>query len=71
VTVFGFPADKAWQITQLFQKYGEIVQRWEGKGNWVHIQYKRKIDAERALAQSGKIILPDLMVGVQEVHRMT
>lgn len=67
VTVFGFPPDKCWEITERFQQFGEIIQRIapaNGMGNWLHIRYKRSVDASRALRLNGKRLEPGLMIGV-------
>ena len=64
VTVFGFPPEKASSIVSRFQRYGEIVRRVEGRGNWIHLQYKSKLHATMALNQNGKI-LDGVMIGVQ------
>jgi hypothetical protein len=37
------------------QTFGEIVQREDGNGNWMHLQYKTKVQAQMAMSQNGKV----------------
>jgi hypothetical protein len=65
VTVFGFPPDKTNVIINRFQRYGEIIDKKNGSGNWVHITYKNSKGHENALHKNGYII-DGVMVGVKE-----
>lgn len=67
VTVFGFPPEKASMILNRFQKYGEIVKREDGDGNWVHLQYKRDVQARIAHEKNGKVF-DGIMIGVKWVR---
>eukprot|EP01006_Ploeotia_vitrea_P045150 TRINITY_DN66917_c7_g2_i2.p1 TRINITY_DN66917_c7_g2~~TRINITY_DN66917_c7_g2_i2.p1 ORF type:complete len:200 (-),score=78.70 TRINITY_DN66917_c7_g2_i2:43-567(-) len=54
-------------IVNRFQKYGEIVRRIDGHGNWMFIEYKHTVSVERALSQDGKVIEHSIMIGVHRV----
>jgi len=64
VTVFGFSVDNSSFVLRQFQKYGNIVRYVPGEGNWIHIQYETKFQAQKALTKNGKILDRRLMVGV-------
>eukprot|EP00455_Lapot_gusevi_P019297 TRINITY_DN2069_c0_g1_i4.p2 TRINITY_DN2069_c0_g1~~TRINITY_DN2069_c0_g1_i4.p2 ORF type:complete len:141 (-),score=53.85 TRINITY_DN2069_c0_g1_i4:222-620(-) len=67
ITVFGFPAEKLDRVLQHFQQYGDVVRFEQAPaphGNWMHLQYKTDLAAERALAQNGKIMDEQFMIGV-------
>jgi len=64
VTVFGFPISSTNLIFREFQKYGQIIQYKIGQGNWIHIQYQTKLQAQKALSKNGTIIDQGLMIGV-------
>jgi Nup53/35/40-type RNA recognition motif len=64
VTVFGFSRDRTTEVLHGFQKYGEIEQHRMGTGNWLHMRYATKLQAQRALSKNGKILNGDLMLGV-------
>ena len=34
------------------------------QGNWLHIQYQTKMQAQKALSKNGKVLANSLMVGV-------
>ena len=34
------------------------------QGNWLHIQYQSKLQAQKALSKNGKVLANSLMVGV-------
>ena len=58
ITVFGFTSSATAFILKQFRQYGVILQtvmNQEG-GNWIHIQYKTKIQARKALSKNGKVI---------------
>ena len=57
ITVFGFTSSATAFILKQFRQYGVILQHvinQEG-GNWIHIQYKTKIQARKALSKNGKV----------------
>lgn len=64
VTVFGFSPGSISQILKQFQKYGQIVRYKMGEGNWVHIEYLTRLEAQNALAKNGIKIDKNLMIGV-------
>jgi len=66
ITVFGFTSSATAFILKQFRQYGVILQHvinQEG-GNWIHIQYKTKIQARKALSKNGKIYEGKIMIGV-------
>jgi nuclear pore complex protein Nup53 len=66
VTVFGFPSNDVSTILQFFRSCGTILKVKYGpnNANWAHIQFKTKLQAQRALQKNGKIINGNIMVGV-------
>lgn len=68
ITVFGFPRSRTIEILHTFRQYGEFLHtRQAATGNWIHICYSTKLQAEKALSKNGKIIKGiegDLMIGV-------
>jgi hypothetical protein len=68
ITVFGFPRSRTIEILHTFRQYGEFLHTQQSTtGNWIHICYSTKLQAEKALSKNGKIINGvdgDLMIGV-------
>jgi len=66
VTVFGFPTAAEAFILRQFRQYGVILQyvSQPSQANWIHIQYKTKLQARKALSKNGKIIEGQIMIGV-------
>jgi len=64
VTVYGFPQTSFSKVLRAFQKYGDIVRYKSEEGNWVHIQYQTRLQAQKALTKNGKIIETGVMIGV-------
>jgi len=65
VTVFGFQAADTAEILRKFQAYGEIVKhKNEGHGNWMHLCYQTKLQAQRALSKNGSVVSGNIMIGV-------
>lgn len=65
VTVFGFPTAASTYILQQFTQYGHIEKHEiHNTGNWLHIKYKTKIQAKKALSRNGKVFSRTIMVGV-------
>lgn len=69
ITVFGFPASHTSIILSYFDNLGQIqrVKHPENQGNWVHILYQTKMQAEKALGKNGKTIENgNIMIGVKK-----
>ncbi|XP_041366621.1 nucleoporin NUP35-like isoform X2 [Gigantopelta aegis] len=65
VTVFGFVPSSMSFILQQFAQYGDIIKYVAAtEGNWMHIHYKSRIQAKKALSKNGKIFEGTIMVGV-------
>lgn len=65
ITVFGFPQSATSYVLQEFSVYGQIIRHIPNpQGNWLHIQYQTKLQAQKALSKNGKILANSLMVGV-------
>jgi len=65
ITVFGFPQSATSYVLQEFSVYGQITRHIPNpQGNWMHIQYQTKLQAQKALSKNGKILSNNLMVGV-------
>ncbi|XP_068264111.1 nucleoporin NUP35-like [Nyctibius grandis] len=66
VTVFGFPQASASYILLQFAQYGNIQKHvMSNAGNWMHIRYQSKLQAQKALSKDGKIFGESLMIGVK------
>ncbi|KAL0479612.1 hypothetical protein AKO1_007723, partial [Acrasis kona] len=68
VTVFGFPLSKVSFVLKQFSHYGDVLDHRVGSGNWIHILYSTKLQADKALSKNGKIFDSILMVGVVECN---
>ncbi|KAI5643992.1 nup53/35/40-type RNA recognition motif domain-containing protein [Phthorimaea operculella] len=67
VTVFGFPPNAANTVLARFSNCGAILDKqYPTQGNWAHVRYATRAEKERALALSGRQVLPGVMVGVVE-----
>lgn len=64
VIVYGFPLEQTGVVLTAFQKYGEIVGRQSGRGNWMTITYRDTTQAQIALSRNGSRI-GDLIIGVK------
>lgn len=67
ITVFGFPNGHSSVILSYFHNFGQIlrVKHSENGGNWIHLLYTTKLQAEKALGKNGKILDPgNIMIGV-------
>jgi nuclear pore complex protein Nup53 len=64
VTVFGFNQPYTHTVLKQFQKYGDIIRYKSGEGNWIHIQYQTKLQAQKALTKNGKFLEDGVMIGV-------
>eukprot|EP00128_Syssomonas_multiformis_P009946 Colp12_sorted_trinity150504_noHs@2775 len=66
VTVFGFTPQYASVVLQHFQQFGDIARHVMDRkgGNWMHIQYRTKLQAQKALSKNGKVFDGVVMIGV-------
>jgi len=65
VTIFGFPQSATSYVLQEFSIYGQIIRHVpNNQGNWLHVQYSNKLQAQKALSKNGKVLANQLMVGV-------
>ena len=64
VTIFGFDQSHRAEVLQHFQRYGDMADHVKGKGNWVFVQYRSRLQAQQAIAKSGQIVADGIMVGV-------
>lgn len=68
VTVFGHPPSATSFVLQEFATYGQIVRYvppgHTEQGNWLHIKYQTRMQAQKALSKNGKILGGQFMVGV-------
>lgn len=68
VTVFGFPASSKSFILHQFQTVGEVINFTAGGGNWLHIRYYTRLQAEKALSYDGRTLSGNLMIGVKKCY---
>jgi hypothetical protein len=67
ITIFGFPPSSATYVLQEFSVCGQIVRHIVcAQGNWMHIQYQTKLQAQKALDKNGKVLGNSIMVGVMK-----
>jgi len=65
ITLFGFPQSATSYVLQEFSIYGQIIRHVpNNQGNWMHIQFQNKLQAQKALSKNGKVLANSLMVGV-------
>ena len=67
VTVFGFPPSYTSAILTYFHNLGQIqrVKHANNQGNWIHILYRTKLQADKVLGKNGKILENGtIMIGV-------
>ncbi|KAM3961582.1 nucleoporin 35 [Aphomia sociella] len=65
VTIFGFPPNAANTVLARFSNCGAMLDKqYPTQGNWAHIRYATRAEKERAMALSGRQVLPGIMVGV-------
>ncbi|KAM6398067.1 nucleoporin NUP35-like [Pluvialis apricaria] len=66
VTVFGFTQASASYILLQFAQHGNILKHvMSNTGNWMHIRYQSKLQAQKALSKDGKIFGGCIMIGVK------
>lgn len=78
VTVFGFPPSATSYVLQEFAIYGQIVkyitastgQQQQSnnneQGNWLHLRYQTRMQAQKAMSKNGKVLGGQFMVGVMQ-----
>lgn len=66
VTVFGFSASQLDLVISYFHRFGHIHDRKHSLngGNWIHLKYSSRREAQSALSQNGKQVSSNLMIGV-------
>jgi len=65
VTIFGFPQSATSYVLQEFSIYGQIIRHVpNNQGNWLHVQYQNKLQAQKALSKNGKVLANSLMIGI-------
>ncbi|KAH9190126.1 hypothetical protein AeNC1_007903 [Aphanomyces euteiches] len=65
ITVFGFPIQDMDAIFSYFQTLGDVVQYRYGRGNWLYIRYRTRLQAEKALQESGSTLSGRIMIGTK------
>lgn len=68
ITVYGFPASSKSYILHQFQTLGEVINFTVGAGNWLHIRYYTRLQAEKALTYDGKTLSGNIMIGVKKCY---
>ncbi|CAI5727157.1 unnamed protein product [Peronospora farinosa] len=69
VTVFGFPSSAKSFILHQFQAVGEVVNYSSSTGgNWLHLRYHTRLQAEKALGYDGRTLANNIMVGVKKCY---
>ncbi|KAL3656923.1 hypothetical protein V7S43_018128 [Phytophthora oleae] len=69
VTVFGFPSSARSFILHQFQSVGEVVNYSSSSGgNWLHLRYHTRLQAEKALSYDGRTLANNIMVGVKKCY---
>ncbi|KAA8493901.1 Nucleoporin NUP53 [Porphyridium purpureum] len=70
VTVFGFPSDLVSGVLGEFRSYGDVLNCVSPpRGNWIHVRYRSRIEAQVALSKRVRLLFGDVMVGVCECTR--
>ncbi|CEG44351.1 mitochondrial pyruvate carrier 2-like [Plasmopara halstedii] len=69
VTVFGFPSSAQSFILHQFQDMGEVINYSSSSGgNWLHLRYHTRLQAEKALSYDGRMLANSIMVGVKKCY---
>ncbi|RLN61161.1 hypothetical protein BBJ29_002860 [Phytophthora kernoviae] len=69
VTVFGFPSSTRSFILHQFQSVGEVVNYLSSSGgNWLHLRYHTRLQAEKALSYDGRTLANNIMIGVKKCY---
>eukprot|EP00094_Tigriopus_californicus_P006582 TCALIF_06338-PA protein Name:"Similar to NUP35 Nucleoporin NUP53 (Homo sapiens)" AED:0.34 eAED:0.39 QI:0/0/0/0.6/1/1/5/0/377 len=65
VTVFGFPPSASGYVLSQFSQCGTVLQhQMPPNGNWMHIKFQTKLQAQKALTKNNKILGGSIMIGV-------
>lgn len=70
VTVYGFQPGDAATVLRTFQAMGEVVDFGSygpAQANWMHIRFRTRHGAQRALGHDGRRISDGLIVGVKPI----
>ncbi|KAH9093961.1 hypothetical protein Ae201684P_016580 [Aphanomyces euteiches] len=59
----GFPS-KIWTPSSLTSKHSVVQYRY-GRGNWLYIRYRTRLQAEKALQESGSTLSGRIMIGTK------
>ncbi|KAF0689531.1 Aste57867_19034 [Aphanomyces stellatus] len=65
ITVFGFPIQEMDAVFSYFQTLGDVVQYRYGRGNWLYVRYRTRLQAEKALHESGSTLGGRVMIGTK------
>ncbi|EGZ17436.1 hypothetical protein PHYSODRAFT_346173 [Phytophthora sojae] len=69
VTVFGFQSSAKSFILHQFQSVGEVVNYSSSSGgNWLHLRYHTRLQAEKALSYDGRTLANNIMIGVKKCY---
>jgi nuclear pore complex protein Nup53 len=69
ITVFGYPTSARAFILSHFQTVGEVSNFISGAGNWLHLRYHTRLQAEQALALDGQTLGGgSAMIGVKKCY---
>ncbi|KAG3112297.1 hypothetical protein PI125_g8372 [Phytophthora idaei] len=69
ITVFGFPSSARSFILHQFQSVGEVINYSSSSGgNWLHLRYHTRLQAEKALSYDGRTLANNIMVGVKKCY---
>lgn len=73
VIVYGFHQQDTKSILRKFSEYGTIVRQTAGRraGNWMCLEYSTRMQAEKALCQSGTFHSADSLIGVRRADPKT
>jgi hypothetical protein len=66
ITVYGFPTSAKSYVLHHFQTLGEVISYSGGIGNWLHMRFHTRLQAEKALSQDGKKLPGNIMIGVKK-----
>jgi hypothetical protein len=69
ITVFGFPSSAMSFVLHQFQSVGEVVNYSSSSGgNWLHLRYHTRLQAEKALSYDGRTLANNIMIGVKKCY---
>ncbi len=65
VTIFGFPPSATGYILSQFSQYGNIAcHHMPANSNWMHVKYQTRVQAQKALSKSIRVLGGSIMIGV-------